>query len=134
MSRDFVDLFDLGSDDARQLLERAADLKREYVDGVRAPYLPGRTLGLLFEKPSLRTRVSFEAAIARLGGNAIFLHGKELAEIVPSCGRSRASRNRATTTGPTLSNRTCTRQRVKGDLNEAARCPNSPPRPPLRIQ
>ena len=39
---------------------------------------PGRTLGLLFEKPSLRTRVSFEAAIARLGGNAIFLHGEDV--------------------------------------------------------
>ena len=40
--------------------------------------LLGRTLGLLFEKPSLRTRVSFEAAIARLGGNAIFLRGKDV--------------------------------------------------------
>ncbi len=78
MSRDFVDLFDLVSDDARQLLERAADLKREYVEGVRAAYLPGRTLGLLFEKPSLRTRVSFESAIAQLGGNAIFLRDKDV--------------------------------------------------------
>src|SRR6185312_9425633 len=41
-------------------------------------YLPGRTLGLIFEKPSLRTRVSFEAAIAQLGGCAIFLHGHDV--------------------------------------------------------
>ena len=46
--------------------------------GKRPLPLSGRTLGLLFEKPSLRTRVSFEAAIARLGGNAIFLRGKDV--------------------------------------------------------
>ncbi len=39
---------------------------------------PGRTLGLLFDKPSLRTRVSFEAAISRLGGDAIFLRGEDV--------------------------------------------------------
>ena len=40
--------------------------------------LQGRTLGLVFEKPSLRTRVSFESAMARLGGNSIFLRGKDV--------------------------------------------------------
>src|SRR3954469_23387966 len=78
MVRHFVDLFDLTCDDARTLLTRASDLKREYASGVRAAYLPGRTLGLIFEKPSLRTRVSFEAAIAQLGGNAIFLRDKDV--------------------------------------------------------
>lgn len=78
MNRHFVDLFSLTSDDARELLRRAIDLKREQSEGVRAPYLPGRTLGLIFEKPSLRTRVSFEAAIAQLGGNAIFLRDKDV--------------------------------------------------------
>lgn len=42
------------------------------------PPLPGRTLGLVFEKPSLRTRVSFEAAFTRLGGSSIFLRGKDV--------------------------------------------------------
>jgi ornithine carbamoyltransferase len=78
MVRHFVDLFGLTSDDARELLRRASQLKREYADGIRAPYLPGRTLGLVFEKPSLRTRVSFEAAVAQLGGNAIFLRDEDV--------------------------------------------------------
>jgi ornithine carbamoyltransferase len=78
MLRHCVDLFDLGPDDARELLQRASNLKREHAEGVRAAYLPGRTLGLVFEKPSLRTRVSFEAAIAQLGGNAIFLRDKDV--------------------------------------------------------
>ena len=78
MVRHFVDLFDLTSDDARELLRLRLALKREFADGVRASYLPGRTLGLIFEKPSLRTRVSFEAAMAQLGGNAIFLRDKDV--------------------------------------------------------
>jgi len=78
MPRHFLDLVDLRTDDAVWLIERSIQLKREEQRGRRPPLLPGRTLGLLFEKPSLRTRVSFEAAIARLGGNAIFLHGKDV--------------------------------------------------------
>lgn len=77
MVRHFVDLFDLSAEDARELIQKAIELKREGKFGLRASYLPGRTLGLVFEKPSLRTRVSFEAAIAQLGGNAIFLRDKD---------------------------------------------------------
>jgi ornithine carbamoyltransferase len=78
MVRHFVDLFELTPDEARELLRRATDLKREHAEGLRPAYLPGRTLGLIFEKPSLRTRVSFEAAIAQLGGDAIFLRDKDV--------------------------------------------------------
>jgi ornithine carbamoyltransferase len=78
MVRHFTDLLDLTGDEARELLRRSTELKREQSQGVRAPYLPGRTLGLIFEKPSLRTRVSFEAAIAQVGGNAIFLRDKDV--------------------------------------------------------
>jgi ornithine carbamoyltransferase len=78
MLRHFVDLFDVTSDEARSLLDRAAELKRKERQGVRPPLLAGRILGLVFEKPSLRTRVSFEAAVAQLGGNALFLPGKEV--------------------------------------------------------
>src|SRR5947209_5300146 len=78
MIRHFVDLFELSADNARDLLQRAAELKRDDQQGQRPLYLSGRTLGLIFEKPSLRTRVSFEAAIAQLGGSAIFLRDKDV--------------------------------------------------------
>lgn len=78
MVRHFVDLFDLGSDEARTLLRHAAHLKALFSRGVRVPYLPGRTLGMIFEKPSLRTRVSFQAAITQLGGASVFLRDKDV--------------------------------------------------------
>jgi ornithine carbamoyltransferase len=78
MPRHFVDLFDIAATDARALIGRAIELKRDEKRGQRPLLLAGRSLGLLFEKPSLRTRVSFEAAIARLGGNAIFLRGQDV--------------------------------------------------------
>src|SRR3954469_1135058 len=78
MIRHFIDLFDLPAEAARELIDRAVALKAQDQQGKRPPYLPGRTLGMIFEKPSLRTRVSFEAAIAQLGGNAIFMHGQDV--------------------------------------------------------
>src|SRR4051812_37356017 len=78
MARHFIDLFDLPAEVARDLIGRAIDLKRQDQEGLRPPYLAGRTLGMIFEKPSLRTRVSFEAAIAQLGGTAIFMQGKDV--------------------------------------------------------
>src|SRR4051794_5510197 len=78
MLRHFLDLFEITPDEAAGLLDLADRLKREDRDGHRPPVLEGRILGLIFEKPSLRTRVSFEAAMARLGGNALFLQGREV--------------------------------------------------------
>ena len=78
MVRHFVDLFDLSAVEAADLLDKSALLKRDQRDGVRKAFLPGRTLGMVFEKPSLRTRVSFEAAISHLGGNAIFLRDTDV--------------------------------------------------------
>jgi ornithine carbamoyltransferase len=78
MPRHFLDVFGLTADEARRLIDESIQLKRHEQRGRRPPLLPGRTLGLLFEKPSLRTRVSFEAAITRLGGNAIFLHASDV--------------------------------------------------------
>ncbi len=49
------------------------DLKAKFEAGLREPLLPGRVMALLFEKPSLRTRVSFESAMIHLGGNSMFL-------------------------------------------------------------
>jgi ornithine carbamoyltransferase len=76
--RHFIDLFDINALEAAELLDRASTLKREDRLGDRPQLLAGRTLGLVFDKPSLRTRVSFEAAITQLGGNALFLNGKDV--------------------------------------------------------
>jgi ornithine carbamoyltransferase len=75
MARHLLDLFDLAPIEARALLDRAESAKKA---DLRRPVLSGRVLGLIFEKPSLRTRVSFEAAMAHLGGSTIFLTGSEV--------------------------------------------------------
>src|SRR5579885_1818650 len=72
--RHFLDLLDLTPDEINHLLDEAARLK---ASRRRDPVLLGRVLGLVFEKPSLRTRVSFQAAIAQLGGSSVFLGGAE---------------------------------------------------------
>src|SRR5437867_356134 len=69
----FLSLLDLDADQLRTLLKDAATMKQAHLRGERAPLLAGRVLGLIFEKPSLRTRVSFEAAMTHLGGTSIFL-------------------------------------------------------------
>ncbi|GIW88589.1 MAG: ornithine carbamoyltransferase, catabolic [Isosphaeraceae bacterium] len=78
MLRHFLDLFDLTPSEAQSLLKQALDLKARSTGGQAAALLRGKTLGLLFEKPSLRTRVSFEAAVQQLGGSAIFLQAQEV--------------------------------------------------------
>src|SRR4051794_7870444 len=78
LPRHFVDLFDISATEAAELIDRTLRLKRGELNGRATSLLLGRTLGLVFEKPSLRTRVSFEAAISRLGGYAIFLRGKDV--------------------------------------------------------
>src|SRR5437763_6880105 len=76
--RHFLDLLDLTSDELAHLLERTAKLKAAHAAGDRTPRLLGRVVGLVFEKPSLRTRVSFQTAIAQLGGASVFLSGSEV--------------------------------------------------------
>ena len=68
-----LSLFDLKTSDLEEILQIAIALKTTPLDWDRPPKYAGSVMGLLFEKSSLRTRVSFEAAIAHLGGNAIFL-------------------------------------------------------------
>lgn len=63
----------LSSHEFATLLQLSADLKTRWRQGVRPRLLEGRQMTLLFEKPSLRTRVSFEAAATHLGANSIFL-------------------------------------------------------------
>lgn len=71
--RHLLTLIDLSKDELHDLLELAISLKTQFEKGVREPLLPGRVLGLLFSKPSLRTRVSFEAAMTHLGGTSLYL-------------------------------------------------------------
>ncbi len=71
--RHLLTLFDITADEAREILELASSMKRTFEAGRRDPLFPGRVLALLFEKQSLRTRVSFEAAMTHLGGSALFL-------------------------------------------------------------
>lgn len=72
-SKDFVTLADWSADALRAMLERAGELKQWHREGRPHATRPGCSLAMYFEKPSLRTRVTFEAGIAQLGGNAITL-------------------------------------------------------------
>jgi ornithine carbamoyltransferase len=77
VGRDFLSMSDLGSGEIQSLLELAVKLKAEYKSGKNS-VLSGKVVGLLFEKPSTRTRASFETAIYHLGGQAIYLRADEL--------------------------------------------------------
>jgi ornithine carbamoyltransferase len=76
--RHFLDLLDLTGEEIADLLNATAELKAAHQRGTRTPALLGRVLGLVFEKPSLRTRVSFQAAMAQLGGASVFMVGNEV--------------------------------------------------------
>lgn len=71
--RHLLSLFDLTTAEIQQIFALSAELKAKFAAGIREPLFPGRVMALLFEKPSLRTRVSFEAAITHLGGESLFL-------------------------------------------------------------
>jgi ornithine carbamoyltransferase len=71
--RHVLTLLEFGPDEIKRIFELSKELKDKFVAGVREPILPGRVQALLFEKPSLRTRVSFETAMAHLGGTTLFL-------------------------------------------------------------
>src|SRR4051812_42369110 len=71
--RDLLSLWDLGAGEIRHLLVRAGELKAMRRQGVRHTPLTGKTLGMIFEKASTRTRVSFEVGMFELGGHAVYL-------------------------------------------------------------
>ncbi|MHB1229972.1 MAG: ornithine carbamoyltransferase [Halothiobacillus sp.] len=75
--RHFLSLLDYPLADYRRILARAADLKQAYEAGIRPATLRQRVLGMIFEKASTRTRLSFEAGMAQLGGTAIFLSPRD---------------------------------------------------------
>jgi ornithine carbamoyltransferase len=77
MLRHLRSLQDCTKEELGFFIERALELKKERQAGVAHRQLAGKTIGLIFEKPSTRTRVSFEAAMYGLGGQVIFLSGRD---------------------------------------------------------
>ncbi|HHX64619.1 MAG TPA: ornithine carbamoyltransferase [Chloroflexi bacterium] len=78
MKTDFLSLAEFSPDELQALLDLAVSLKREWAEGGNAPRLAGKTLGMIFMKPSLRTRVSFDVGMTQLGGRAIYLGPDEV--------------------------------------------------------
>jgi ornithine carbamoyltransferase len=78
MPKDFISIGDWSASDLHDLLARAQQLRRLHHDGERPRTLEGRTLAMYFEKPSLRTHVTFEAGIAQLGGHGILLRPEQV--------------------------------------------------------
>jgi len=74
----FLSLADLAPSELRDLLEFAVELKEEWKADGNRPLLQGKTLGMLFQKPSLRTRVSFEMGMHHLDGQALYLSPFEI--------------------------------------------------------
>ncbi len=73
MKKDLLSIKDLTARDIEALFVLAADLKEQQRNGVAHPLLHGKSLAMIFEKPSLRTRVTFEVGMAQLGGRAFYL-------------------------------------------------------------
>jgi len=90
--KDLLSVADLSRDRLLSLFTLAADLKHGWKTGRRLAPLAGRSLALIFEKPSLRTRVTFEVGIVQLGGRAVYLSGGEIGlgtrETVPDVARN----------------------------------------------
>ncbi|MBN1564329.1 MAG: ornithine carbamoyltransferase [Anaerolineae bacterium] len=78
MVKHFLDIADWTRTDLQALLDQAVALKKEHKKHGNAPLLKGKTLALVFQKPSLRTRVSFELAMHHVGGYAFYLSPQEI--------------------------------------------------------
>lgn len=73
MKKDFLKLSDLTKSDALDLLKKAAELKEMRIKGIPHQPLKGKSLGMIFNKNSTRTRISFEVGMFELGGHSLFL-------------------------------------------------------------
>ena len=76
--RHYLDVDDLSADELDEVLGLAAEYKAEQQEGVLHDDLDNQTLGMVFEKPSTRTRVSFETGMTQLGGHAVFLGDSDI--------------------------------------------------------
>lgn len=75
--RHFLSELDLSADEFRSIIERGSELRKQWESHTCKATLPRRVLGMIFEKSSTRTRVSFEAGMTQLGGHAIYLSTRE---------------------------------------------------------
>ncbi|MBI4596687.1 MAG: ornithine carbamoyltransferase [Candidatus Tectomicrobia bacterium] len=90
VKRDLLSIFDLSKKEIEDILARAAELKAKLKAGIREESLKGKTLAMIFEKPSSRTRISFEVGMYQLGGQALFLAQDiqlGIRESIPDSGR-----------------------------------------------
>ena len=78
MKKDLTKMADLSQAEIFSLLDLAAKLKYERHHGIAHPILAGQSLGMIFQKSSTRTRVSFETGIYQLGGQPLFLSPRDL--------------------------------------------------------
>ena len=78
MPKDFISLADWPAEELRGMLDRARELKQLHRSDERPQTLQGRSLAMFFEKPSLRTHVTFEAGMTQLGGHAIWLRPEQV--------------------------------------------------------
>ncbi|WP_226658040.1 ornithine carbamoyltransferase [Pseudalkalibacillus hwajinpoensis] len=76
--KDFLTIAELSSEEIHYLLQEAEQLKKLQKEGIPHEELKGKVLGMIFEKSSTRTRVSFEVAMLQLGGHALFLSSKDI--------------------------------------------------------
>ncbi len=74
----FLSIADLSPAETQGILDLAVNLKTEWKAGGNPPLLQGKVLGMIFQKPSLRTRVSFDMAMLHLGGHALYLSPNEI--------------------------------------------------------
>ena len=77
MTKHLLTLADLAKEEFEAFFKRAIELKEKQKNGIAEPLLAGKSLGLLFDKPSTRTRVSFETAMIQLGGSPLFISSKD---------------------------------------------------------
>jgi len=78
MKKDFLSILDLSAAEIRRLIDEAMRLKKEHRAGKRNRNLEGKTLGMLFTKPSTRTRLSFQVGMTQLGGSTVPLNPGEI--------------------------------------------------------
>ncbi|NLV27647.1 MAG: ornithine carbamoyltransferase [Methanomicrobiales archaeon] len=78
MKKDFISILDISRDELFTLIAHARKLKEERKVGIHTPVLAQKTLGMIFEKSSTRTRISFETGMFELGGHALFLNPKDM--------------------------------------------------------